>query len=77
MHFNPIMLSLPNTIRHCPGILKTNVYHGQGRKGADQAEFLADSDIVLSTYHTIASEIDDSTSALWDIMWHRIILDEG
>ena len=38
---------------------------------------LADSDIVLSTYHTVAAEATDSESALFRINWFRFILDEG
>ena len=38
---------------------------------------LADADIVLSTYHTIAAESTDITSPLWKVNWFRIVLDEG
>lgn len=38
---------------------------------------LADSDVVLSTYHTISHEAKDKTSPLWKLKWFRIILDEG
>ena len=38
---------------------------------------LADSDIVLSTYHTVAAEATDAESALFRINWFRFILDEG
>jgi hypothetical protein len=38
---------------------------------------LADSDIVLSTYHTVAAEVLDLTSPLNQITWFRIVLDEG
>lgn len=38
---------------------------------------LAESDIVLSTYHTVATEIDDCDSPLFKIMWFRVVLDEG
>lgn len=38
---------------------------------------LADSDIVLSTYHTIAAEAIDSESALFGVKWFRVVLDEG
>jgi SWI/SNF-related matrix-associated actin-dependent regulator of chromatin subfamily A3 len=51
------------------------VYHGQGREGNPGS--LADSDIVLSTYHTISHEAKDPTSPMWKIKWFRIILDEG
>jgi SNF2 family DNA or RNA helicase len=51
------------------------VYHGQGREGNPSS--LVDSDIVLSTYHTISREAKDPTSPVWKIKWFRIILDEG
>jgi hypothetical protein len=51
------------------------IYHGHGRVGTEKV--LADSDIVLSTYHTIAHESHDNTSPIWKINWFRIILDEG
>jgi len=51
------------------------IYHGHGREGNPKS--LADSDIVLSTYHTIAHELTDKQSPLWQIRWFRIVLDEG
>lgn len=38
---------------------------------------LADSDIVLSTYHTVAADALDDASPLNKITWFRIVLDEG
>jgi hypothetical protein len=51
------------------------LYHGYGRVG--DAKVLAESNLVLSTYHTIAHESHDITSPMWKIKWFRIILDEG
>jgi SWI/SNF-related matrix-associated actin-dependent regulator of chromatin subfamily A3 len=50
-------------------------YHGQGRESSALA--LADTDIVLSTYHTIAAETLDHSSPVYKIDWFRIVLDEG
>lgn len=50
-------------------------YHGQGRESDPLA--LANTDLVLSTYHTIAAEALDSSSPLYKIEWFRIVLDEG
>ncbi len=50
-------------------------YHGQGRESNPVA--LADTDIVLSTYHTIAAEALDHSSPVYKIEWFRIVLDEG
>jgi SWI/SNF-related matrix-associated actin-dependent regulator of chromatin subfamily A3 len=61
--------------RHCDGSLNMNVYHGRGRE-IDRRE-LANSDIVLSTYHTIAAEALDINSPLYQIKWFRVVLDEG
>jgi hypothetical protein len=38
---------------------------------------LANSDIVLSTYYTVATEVLDAQSPLKYIEWFRIVLDEG
>ena len=61
--------------RHCTGFSNTTIYHSYGRAGNPRV--LADSDIVLSTYHTIAAESTDKASPLWQINWFRVVLDEG
>lgn len=38
---------------------------------------LADSNLVLSTYATIAAESLQPESALYRVIWFRVVLDEG
>ena len=67
-----------NVFRHLDGSLKVTVYHGRGRE--IDPVLLADSDIVLTTYHTIVADVADTTdseSAIFRVKWFRIILDEG
>ncbi|KAH9212709.1 SNF2 family N-terminal domain-containing protein [Leptodontidium sp. 2 PMI_412] len=59
----------------CAGSLVVNIYHGRGR--AVDPRSLANSDIVLSTYHTVAAEAMDIESPLKSIVWFRIVLDEA
>lgn len=61
--------------RHLHNGLKVTTYHGRGRE-VDPL-LLADSDIVLSTYHTVATEALDPDSALFQVVWFRIVLDEA
>ena len=64
--------------RHLDGSLKVTIYHGRGRE--IDPTLLADSDIVLTTYHTIVADVADTTdteSAIFRVKWFRIILDEG
>lgn len=50
-------------------------YHGQNRERSQGA--LCDADIVITTYHTLASEVANSTHLINDIEWYRLVLDEG
>ncbi|TVY27092.1 DNA repair protein RAD5A [Lachnellula hyalina] len=60
---------------HCDGSLNVTRYHGRGREVDPYA--LADSDLVLSTYATIAAESLQPESALYRVIWFRVVLDEA
>jgi SWI/SNF-related matrix-associated actin-dependent regulator of chromatin subfamily A3 len=55
--------------------LRMKKYHGQNRERSEAA--LCDADIVITTYHTLASEVTNSTHLINDIEWYRLVLDEG
>jgi SNF2 family DNA or RNA helicase len=61
--------------RHVYGGLRVCEYHGRGRETDVKA--IANADVVLSTYHTVAGESAKTTSPLFKIHWFRIVLDEG
>jgi SNF2 family DNA or RNA helicase len=68
-------LQLANLRRHlAPDSLTIYRYHG-GRRITD-AQALADFDIVLTTYSTLAARMS-TESPLYQIEWFRIVLDEG
>ncbi|KAF3039924.1 hypothetical protein E8E12_007199 [Didymella heteroderae] len=56
--------------------LKWTRYHGSERFDMD-AKDLADYDIVVTTYHIIAKDMNDRRRALPWINWFRIVLDEA
>ncbi|KAH7336623.1 SNF2 family N-terminal domain-containing protein [Rhexocercosporidium sp. MPI-PUGE-AT-0058] len=60
---------------HCDGSLNVNSYHGRGREV--DASTLADWDIVLTTYHTVAADASDTDCPLKKLIWYRIVLDEA
>ncbi|TVY78219.1 DNA repair protein RAD5A [Lachnellula suecica] len=60
---------------HCDGSLNVTIYHGRGREL--DPHILADADIVLTTYHTIAAEVLDTESPLYRVIWFRVVLDEA
>jgi SNF2 family DNA or RNA helicase len=57
--------------------LKTIKYHGQGRER--KLDVLAQSDVVITTYNTLATDFTslNRKSLLHKIHWYRIVLDEG
>ncbi|KAH7386875.1 SNF2 family N-terminal domain-containing protein [Phaeosphaeria sp. MPI-PUGE-AT-0046c] len=55
--------------------LRMKKYHGQDRERSQGA--LCDADIVITTYHTLASEVANSTHVINDIEWYRLVLDEA
>jgi hypothetical protein len=50
-------------------------YHGKRRKNHTQPFF--DSDIILTTYHTLAAERKDKRAPMKSIKWFRVVLDEA
>ena len=58
-----------------PGSLKVLVYHGPQRS-QDASSFL-NYDVVITTYNIIGLNLSKGTSALHQVHWHRIILDEA
>ncbi|KIX07722.1 uncharacterized protein Z518_02376 [Rhinocladiella mackenziei CBS 650.93] len=65
--------------KHVDGSLKVTTYHGKYR--CRKIPEIADSDIVLTTYHTLATESAagpvDRKSLLHQVAWYRIVLDEA
>ena len=57
------------------GGLEAIKYHGQGRK--DVVSAIGNVDIVLTTYHTLVADHNEKRSPLYDVVWHRVVLDEG
>lgn len=61
--------------RHIFGGMRVCEYHGRGRE--TNVKSIANAEIVLSTYYTVAGESTKATSPLFKINWFRIVLDEG
>jgi SWI/SNF-related matrix-associated actin-dependent regulator of chromatin subfamily A3 len=65
-------------LRHTyPGYIKFHKHHGQGREDEESQKGLLNSDIVFTTYATVAAEARKARSVLGCISWFRIVLDEG
>ena len=58
-----------------PGTVKIYKYHGI-RKEID-LDALIENDLVMTTYATLASDFARRVSLLQQIMWFRVVLDEG
>lgn len=58
-----------------PGYLSYYKYHGPRRE--DDTNKLFNSDMVLTTYATVAMELSNGRNTLRNVEWFRIILDEG
>jgi len=60
-----------------PGSIRFHKHHGQGRQDHESQKQLLTSDIVFTTYATVAAEARGAQSILGCIEWFRIVLDEG
>lgn len=56
-------------------MLRTIKYHGQNRRCS--LEDLRDADLVITTYHTLASDYSNAKGLLDKVEWYRLVLDEG
>jgi SNF2 family DNA or RNA helicase len=77
LHHGPVLGRLTDIqgARHVkPNTLKTCKFHGKGRPILPAG--LTDYDLVLTTYATLSAEYK-SRGALHNIVWFRIVLDEG
>ncbi|KAF2658988.1 hypothetical protein K491DRAFT_224216 [Lophiostoma macrostomum CBS 122681] len=61
--------------RHTTGMLKTVKYHGQYRE--TDIEKLHDTDLIITTYHTLASDFSTKRNPLAEFEWYRLVLDEA
>lgn len=54
--------------------IKVSKYYGRTRN-SDMTEYL-NSNMVFTTYHTIAASMDNNKSLIFGIEWFRVVLDE-
>lgn len=60
---------------HTKRALNCIKYHGPNRERA--LNKLREADIVITTYHTLASDASSAEQSLNKIEWYRLVLDEG
>ncbi|TVY89545.1 DNA repair protein RAD5B [Lachnellula willkommii] len=60
---------------HLDGTLRTLKYHGKQRKSLTAS--IENTDIVLTTYHTLVADFGEKLSPLHKINWFRVVLDEA
>jgi SWI/SNF-related matrix-associated actin-dependent regulator of chromatin subfamily A3 len=56
-------------------MLKAMKYHGPHRHISAQS--FVEADIVITTYHTLASDLSGAKGSLKKLKWYRLVLDEG
>ena len=56
-------------------MLKCIKYHGLNRERS--LDKLCEADIVITTYHTLASDTSSTNNPLNKLEWYRLVLDEG
>lgn len=56
-------------------MLRTIKYHGQNRRCS--VDTLRKADLVITTYHTLASDYSNAKGLLNQVEWYRLVLDEG
>nr|GLL43163.1 putative DNA repair protein [Ipomoea trifida] len=63
----------------CPGTLSLYLHYGQSR--SKDPKFIAQSDVVLTTYGVLASEFSsenaEENGGLFSVRWFRVVLDEA
>ncbi|KAF2261163.1 hypothetical protein CC78DRAFT_471061 [Lojkania enalia] len=73
---NEWLLEIERHFHHqISGSLKTIKYHGQYRE--TDVDRLRDADLVITTYHTLASDFASRKNPLNGIAWYRLVLDEA
>ncbi|KAF2474164.1 uncharacterized protein BDR25DRAFT_280932 [Lindgomyces ingoldianus] len=61
--------------RQISGVMKVIKYHGQNRE--TEIARLCDADLIITTYHTLASDFAAKRDLLNRIEWYRLVLDEA
>jgi hypothetical protein len=71
------LLQLPKLIRvrYLGDAVQVVKYHGQRRERNEHK--IAEADIALTTYKTLATDLASGNSPLHKVGWFRIVLDEG